>query len=196
MDPSIIDSDAVQGKTFLAGRIFAFGGSALRANLLGHLEQIESYAPGYQVKFGSLNYTADIRGDLILDGFETTVIAPPRSNEHDLNLTSDHIQEMVPITATALDPEQIAPSETAESAVLEPHTDSAPCNVCVNGIPDSSPAISSESRTPAGAELDGLSIFEFSAADIFQHSPLGNVLNSLKTCPWQGTHSRTVSGSS
>merc|ERR1719152_183042 len=38
--------------------------------LLAHLEQIESYAPGRQVRFGSLNYTADIRGDLILDGFE------------------------------------------------------------------------------------------------------------------------------
>ena len=37
----------------------------MRANSLGHLEQIESYAPGRQVRFGSLNYTADIRGDLI-----------------------------------------------------------------------------------------------------------------------------------
>ena len=29
-------------------------------------------------------------------------------------------------------------------------------------------------------ELDRSSIFEFSAADVFQHSPLGDVLNSLK----------------
>ena len=29
-------------------------------------------------------------------------------------------------------------------------------------------------------ELDRLSIFEFIAADVFQHSPLGDVLNSLK----------------
>ena len=60
MAPSIIDSDAVQGKTFLPRQIFVFGGIALRANSLGHLEQIDSYAPGYQVRFGSLNYTADI----------------------------------------------------------------------------------------------------------------------------------------
>ena len=33
---------------------------------------------------------------------------------------------------------------------------------------------------PAGAELDRLPIFEFSATDIFQHSLLGDVLNSLK----------------
>ena len=46
-----------------------FGGFALRANSLGHLEQIDSYAPSHQVRFGNLNYMADIRGDLIFDGF-------------------------------------------------------------------------------------------------------------------------------
>ena len=127
------------------------GGFALWANSLDHLEQIDSYAPGHQVRFGSLNYVADIRGDLIFNGFETTAIAPPHSDEHDLNLSSDHIQEMVPIAATALELEQIVPSKTIDSMALEPHTDSAPCNVCVNGISDSSPAISSEPRTPAGA---------------------------------------------
>ena len=87
---------------------------------------------------------------------------------------------MVPVTATALDPEQIAPSKTAESAALEPHTDLAPRNVSVNGIPDSFPAISSEPRTPAETKLDRSSIFEFSAADVLQYSPFSDVLNSLK----------------
>ena len=41
MAPTIIDSDAVQGETFLPGQILVFGGFALRANSLGHLEQIE-----------------------------------------------------------------------------------------------------------------------------------------------------------
>ena len=63
MAPIIIDSDAVQGETCLPGQISIFGGFALWANSLGHLEQIESYAPGRQVRFGSLNYTTDIRGD-------------------------------------------------------------------------------------------------------------------------------------
>ena len=76
MAPTIIDSDAVQGETFLPGQIFVFGGIALRANSLGHLEQIESYAPGHQVRFGSLNYTADICGDLIFDTFEPQSGAP------------------------------------------------------------------------------------------------------------------------
>ena len=47
MAPSIINNDAVQGETFLPGQIFVFGGFALRANSLGPLEQIESYAPGH-----------------------------------------------------------------------------------------------------------------------------------------------------
>ena len=48
MAPSIINNNAVQGETFLPRQIFLFGGFALRANSLGHLEQIESYAPGHQ----------------------------------------------------------------------------------------------------------------------------------------------------
>ena len=44
MAPSIINNNAVQGETFLPGQIFVFGGFVLRANSLGHLEQIDSYA--------------------------------------------------------------------------------------------------------------------------------------------------------
>ena len=86
MAPSIIKNDVVQGETFLPGQIFVFGGFALRANSLGHLEQIESYAPGHQVRFGSLNFTADIRGDLIFDGFEPQPSAPHYHDGHDLAL--------------------------------------------------------------------------------------------------------------
>ena len=49
----IINHDAVQGETFLLEQTFVFGGFALRANSLGHPEQIESYAPSHQVRFGS-----------------------------------------------------------------------------------------------------------------------------------------------
>ena len=44
MAPPIINNDVVQGETFLPGQIFVFGGFALWANSLGHLEQIEIYA--------------------------------------------------------------------------------------------------------------------------------------------------------
>ena len=86
MAPLIVNDDFVQGETFLPGQIFVFGGFVLRANSLGHLEQIDSYAPGHQVRFGSLNYTADIRGDLIFDGFEPQPGAPHCRDGYDLAL--------------------------------------------------------------------------------------------------------------
>ena len=75
MAPSIVHDDVIQGETFLPGEIFVFGGFVLRANSLGHLEQIDSYAPGHQDRFVSLNYVAEIRGHLIFDGFETAATA-------------------------------------------------------------------------------------------------------------------------
>ena len=57
MASSIIINDAVLGETFLPGQIFVFGGFALRANSLGHLEQIET---GRQVRFGSLNFRSGL----------------------------------------------------------------------------------------------------------------------------------------
>ena len=104
MAPSIIYNNVVQGEIFLPGQIFVFGGFALRANSLGHLEQTESYAPGHQVRFGSLNYTTDIRGDLIFDGFEPMTGAPYSHDEHDLDLPSDFVQEITPAAAPALKP--------------------------------------------------------------------------------------------
>ena len=107
MAPSIICNNSVQGEIFLPGQIFLFGGFALRANSLGHLEQIESYAPGRQVRFGSLNFTADIRGDLIFDGFEPQPSAPCSHDGHDLALQPDSTLE------AALEPTPIFNSEPA-----------------------------------------------------------------------------------
>ena len=101
MAPSIIDTNAVQGETFLPRQIFVFCGFALRANSLGHLEQIESYAPGHKFRFGSLNYTADIRGDLIFDGFKPLPCASHGHDEHDLALPSDSVQEIASTTTPA-----------------------------------------------------------------------------------------------
>ena len=136
MAPSIIGNDAVQGDVFLPGQIFVFAGFALRANSLGHLEQIESYAPGHQVRFGHLNYTANIHGDLIFNGFEPLPSAPHGHDEHDLALPSDSVREIVPAAAPGNNPEQIVPSENgwmdpateaAHSSVSEPNTDPTSC---------------------------------------------------------------------
>ena len=107
MASSIINNDAVQGETFLPGQIFVFGGLALRANSLGHLEQIESYAPGRQVRFGSPNFTADIRGDLIFDGFDPQPSASHCLDGHDLALPPDSA------LVAALEPTPIFNSEPA-----------------------------------------------------------------------------------
>lgn len=71
-------------------------------------------------------------------------------------------------------------SEAADSTVLEPHMDLVSHDAYATETPDSSPAIGSEPCEPADAELDRLSIFKFSVVDIFQYSPSGDVLNSIK----------------
>ena len=108
MASSIINHDAVQGETLLPGQIFAFGGFALRTNLLGHLEQIESYAPGRQVRFGSLNFMADIRGDLIFDGPEPQPSAPHCCDGHDLALPPNSALVAAHESASVISPEPIA----------------------------------------------------------------------------------------
>ena len=87
-----------------------FGGFALRANSLGHLEQIESYAPRHQVRIGSLNYTADVRGDLIFDGFEPLPCASRGNDEYDLALPSNSVQEITQAAAPTLNSEPVASS--------------------------------------------------------------------------------------
>ena len=158
MAPLIIGNDAIQGEVFLSGQIFIFGGFVPRANSLGHLEQIESYAPGHQVRFGSLNYTADIRGDLIFDGFDPMSGAPHNHDEHDLALPQDGVREITPVATPALDPESIAPSEdgwmdpaseATHSVAIEPNTDLTSKEVCVIGPSDSSPPIGSKPRLSA-----------------------------------------------
>ena len=110
MAPSIINN-TVQGETFLPRQIFVFGGFALQANSLGHLEHINSYAPGDQVRFVNLNYTTDIRGDLIFNGFGPVPGAPDSHDEHSLDLLSDNARDVAPAVAPDLNPEQIASPE-------------------------------------------------------------------------------------
>ena len=91
--------------------------------------KIDSYAPGHQARFGSLNYISDIRRDLIFDGFEPISGALHSHDEHDLDLPSDSVREIAPAAAPAINPEQIvAPkdgwmdpvTEAAHSSALEP----------------------------------------------------------------------------
>ena len=193
MAPTIIDSDAVQGETFLPGQIFIFGGFALRANSLGHLEQIESYAPGHQVRFGSLNYTANIRGDLIFNGFEPQPGALHCRDGYDLALPPNSTPEATPASALTLSSEPTAPIEdgwldttsgVAVSTAIEPNTSLILCEARDCKVSDSFP--DSEPSAPLPIESDWAPIMEFTTADIFQHSPFGDVLNSLKSLSLSG----------
>ena len=169
MAPSIINNDAVQRETFLPGQIFVFGGFALRANSFGHLEQIKSYAPGRQVRFGSLNFTADIRGDLIFNGFEPQPSAPHCHDGHDLALLPDSALEAAHECAPTLDSEPAAQIEdgwldtasgAANSTAIDPNTDLVPHKARDSEVPDSEPP------APLPVESDWAPIMEFTAADI------------------------------
>ena len=193
MAPSINNNDAIQGETFLPRQIFVFGGFALRANSLGHLEQIESYAPSHQVRFGSLNYTADIRGDLIFDGFDPQPSTPHCHDGHDLALPPDSALEAAPVSAPTLSSEPTAPIEdrwldtasgAAISTAIEPNTSHVPCEARESKVPDSSS--DSEPSALLPIESDWAPIMEFTIADIFQHSPFGDILNLLKSLSLSG----------
>ena len=136
MASPIINSDAIQGETFLPGQTVIFGGFALRANSLGHLEQIESYALGCQVRFGSLNFMADIRGDLIFNGFEPQPSAPHCHDGHDLALLPDSALKAAHESAPIFTSEPAAQIEdgwldtasgAATSTAMEPNTGLVPC---------------------------------------------------------------------
>ena len=59
-----------------------------------------------------MNYTANIRGDLIFDGFEPMLDAPHSRDEQDVTLPSDSVREIASATTPAINPEQVTPSES------------------------------------------------------------------------------------
>ena len=79
------------------------------------------------------------------------------------------------MVSPALNPEQIVPSE---DGWMDPAMEAAHS--------DSFPAIGSKPRASVPIESDWAPIMEFSSADIIQHSPLGDVLNSLKSLSLSG----------
>ena len=120
---------------------------------------------------------------------------PHDHDEHDLALPSDSVREITPTTTPALNPEQIAPSEdggidptmeAALSVAMEPDTDFTPYESRVAEPLDSSPATGSEPPASVPIESDWAPIMEFTSADIFQHSPFGDVLNSLRSLSLSG----------
>ena len=69
-----------------------------------------------------------------------------------------------------------ATSGAAISMVIEPNTSLVLCEGRDSKVPDSLP--DPESSAPPPIESDWALIMEFTAANIFQHSPFGDILNS------------------
>ena len=77
-------------------------------------------------------------------------------------------------------------TEAAHSVAIAPNAEFTSNEVCVIGPSDSSLAIGSEQRASVPIEPDWAPIMEFTSTDIFQRSPLGDVLNSLKSLSLSG----------
>ena len=114
---------------------------------------------------------------------------------HGLDLPSDIIRNIAPATALDFGPEQIVPPEdgwmdsapeAAHPSVLGPNTDSSPREICISEAPDLCSGMGYEPRASGPIESDWAAIMEFTAVDIFQHSPFGDVLNSLKSLSLSG----------
>ena len=72
----------------------------------------------------------------------------------------------------------------AISTAIELNTSLVLCKARDSEVPDSVP--DSESSAPLPIEPNWVPIMEFTAADIFQHSPFGDILNSLKSLSLSG----------
>jgi len=76
--------------------------------------------------------------------------------------------------------------EAASSVTTEPNTDLTLHGSRDAELPDSSPATDSKPPAHVPIDSDWAPIMEFTSADIFQHSPFGDILNSLKSLSLSG----------
>ncbi len=140
-----------------------------------------------------MNYTVNLRGDLIFDGFEPQPSAPHCHDGHDIALPLNNALEAAYASVSTIDSEPTAPIEdqrldaasgAAISEAIEPNSRPALHMARDSEDPDSSS--SSEPPVPLRIESDWAPIMEFTAAVIFQHSPFGDILNSLKSLSLSG----------
>ena len=112
---------------------------------------------------------------------------PHCHDEHDLALQPDSTLEAALELAPIFNSEPAAQIEdgwldtasgAATSTAMEPNIDLVPYEARDSEVPNSLP--DSEPAAPPPIESDWAPIMEFAAADIFQHSPFGDVLSSLK----------------
>ena len=130
---------------------------------------------------------------MIFDRFEPLSSAPHCDNEHDIALPPNSALEAAPASASTLNSEPTASIEnrwldaTSGAAIptaVEPNSSHVLCKTRDSMEPDSSP--DSEPSAPPPSESDWAPIMEFMATDVFQHSPFGDILKSLKSLSLSG----------
>ena len=118
---------------------------------------------------------------------------------HDITLPPNSALEAAHAPVPTIDSEPTAPIEdqrldaasgAAISEAIEPNSSPAPRLARDSEEPDSSP--DSEPPAPLPIEYNCAPIMEFTAVDIFQHSPFGDILNSLKSLSLSGEPWRTM----
>ena len=77
-------------------------------------------------------------------------------------------------------------TEAVSSVAIEPSIDLTLHESRDAKLSDPSPATDSGPPTPVPIESDWAPITEFTSADIFQHSPFGDILNSLRSLSSSG----------
>ena len=120
-----------------------------------------------------MNYTADIRGDLIFDGFEPQSGAPHCRDGYDLALPPNSTPEVAPASAPTLSSDPTAPIEdrwldtasgAAVSTAIEPNTSIILYAARDSKVPDS--FSDSEPSAPLPIESDWAPVMEFTVGDI------------------------------
>ena len=76
--------------------------------------------------------------------------------------------------------------QAAHSSTLEPNTGLTSKESCDSGHSNSYLVVGSGPRAPEPAEPGWSPVMEFTAADVFQHSPFGDMPNSLKSLSLSG----------
>ena len=130
---------------------------------------------------------------MIFDRFEPRPGAPHCLDGHDLALPPDSAQSAAQESAPTVSSEPTALTRdgrldaapgAAISTVIELNTSLVLCKARDSKVPDS--VLDSESSAPLPIEPDWAPIMEFTAVDVFQHSPFGDILTSLKSLSLSG----------
>ena len=120
---------------------------------------------------------------------------PDSHDEHGLDLLSDNARDIIPEAASDLHPGRVAlpmdggldpAPQAAHSSAVEPNTGLASVEACNPGPSDSYPVVGPGPLALEPAEPGWAPVMEFTAADIFQHSPFGDMLDSLKSLSLSG----------